>query len=88
MDEREHRIREIAHRLWEGEGRPSDQDKRHWEEARRIVDEQEGVTSRAPDSTSASEQPEAAAAEKPSDNAKRRTARKAPTKRAAKPPAT
>src|SRR5215471_9114700 len=58
MDERENRIREIAHRLWEVEGRPSDQEKRHWDEAARIVDEQDRVTNGAPDSRSASGQPD------------------------------
>ncbi|MBS7707266.1 DUF2934 domain-containing protein [Chelatococcus asaccharovorans] len=30
MDEREHRIRERAHRLWEEEGRPEGRAERHW----------------------------------------------------------
>lgn len=34
---REQRIREIAHRLWEQEGRPSGQEQRHWEMAEAIV---------------------------------------------------
>jgi hypothetical protein len=38
MDGREQRIREVAHRLWEQEGWPADQDKRHWEMAERMVD--------------------------------------------------
>jgi Protein of unknown function (DUF2934) len=38
MPDREHRVREIAHRLWEEEGRPSHQDKRHWATAERMVD--------------------------------------------------
>ena len=41
MPDREHRVREIAHRLWEEEGRPFDQDKRHWAAAERIDDTQE-----------------------------------------------
>ena len=47
MPDREHRVREIAHRLWEQEGHPSDQDKRHWATAEQIVDAQEraGATS-------------------------------------------
>ena len=43
MPDREHRVREIAHRLWEQEGRPFDQDKRHWAAAERIVDAEEGT---------------------------------------------
>jgi hypothetical protein len=38
MPDREQRVREIAHRLWEDEGRPHDQDKRHWHAAERMVD--------------------------------------------------
>ena len=58
MPDREHQVREIAHRLWEQEGRPSDQDKRHWATAEQILDAQdradaatardEGKTKRAP----------------------------------------
>ena len=36
MLDREQRVREIAHRLWEEEGRPHDQEKRHWHAAERI----------------------------------------------------
>jgi hypothetical protein len=38
MTNRDQRIRELAHRLWEQEGRPGGQEKRHWEMAERIVD--------------------------------------------------
>ena len=34
MTNRDQRIRELAHRLWEQEGRPGSQEKRHWEMAR------------------------------------------------------
>lgn len=37
MDEREHRIRERAHRLWEEEGRPEGHAERHWFQAEEIV---------------------------------------------------
>ncbi|WP_267214087.1 DUF2934 domain-containing protein [Chelatococcus asaccharovorans] len=37
MDEREHRIRERAHRLWEEEGRPEGRAERHWLQAEEIV---------------------------------------------------
>ena len=40
MSDRDHRVREIAHRLWEEEGRPSDQEKRHWAAAERLFDAQ------------------------------------------------
>src|ERR1700722_3004320 len=41
MEDREQRIREIAHRLWEEAGRPSGQADEHWEKARQIVDAEE-----------------------------------------------
>ena len=47
MSEREHRVREIAHRLWEEEGRPADQEKRHWATAERMLDTQERTNSAA-----------------------------------------
>jgi hypothetical protein len=43
MPDREHRVREVAHRLWEEDGRPCDQDKRHWATAERIVDAEESA---------------------------------------------
>ena len=41
MSDREHQVREIAHRLWEEEGRPSDQEKRHWATAEHMFDAQD-----------------------------------------------
>ena len=38
MEDRERRIREIAYRIWEKEGRPIGHDLRHWDAARLIVD--------------------------------------------------
>jgi hypothetical protein len=37
MADREQQVREIAHRLWEEEGCPSGEDKRHWATAENIV---------------------------------------------------
>ena len=34
---RERRLREIAHRIWEEEGRPEGQDRRHWQMAKDIM---------------------------------------------------
>lgn len=45
MLDRERRVREIAHRLWEEEGRPADQEKRHWATAERIFDTEARVSS-------------------------------------------
>jgi Protein of unknown function (DUF2934) len=38
---REQRMRELAHRIWEDEGQPSDQAERHWEKAREIIEEED-----------------------------------------------
>lgn len=42
MDEREHQIRERAHRLWEEEGRPDGRADHHWFQAKEIVAIEEG----------------------------------------------
>ncbi len=49
MDSREQRIRDRAHRLWESEGRPEDQDKRHWEAAEQAIDAEDRAASTKPD---------------------------------------
>jgi len=38
MTDKERRVREVAHQIWEDEGRPADQAERHWEMAQRIVE--------------------------------------------------
>ncbi len=35
------RIRQMAHRIWESEGRPHGQDERHWRMAERLVEASE-----------------------------------------------
>ncbi|MBX3539808.1 MAG: DUF2934 domain-containing protein [Chelatococcus sp.] len=42
MDERENRIRQRAHQLWEEEGRPEGRAERHWFQAKEIVAVEEG----------------------------------------------
>ena len=37
MADDEQRIRQLAYRIWESEGRPDGQEQRHWEMARKIV---------------------------------------------------
>jgi Protein of unknown function (DUF2934) len=74
MSEREHRIREIAHRLWEEEGRPSHQDKRHWATAERMFDAQEEASRTGSDTKHRNEEAETAG---PTGTGKRRTVRKA-----------
>jgi hypothetical protein len=41
MNSREQRIRDRAHRLWESEGRPEDQEKRHWQMAEQAIDKED-----------------------------------------------
>jgi hypothetical protein len=40
MPDREQRIRERAHSLWEQEGRPEGRDREHWERAMREIDDE------------------------------------------------
>jgi hypothetical protein len=37
-DDRQHRIRQRAHAIWESQGRPHGQDREHWDQATREVD--------------------------------------------------
>ncbi|WP_104668794.1 DUF2934 domain-containing protein [Ensifer adhaerens] len=39
MDDKEERIRRRAHAIWENEGRPFGEEERHWEQARREIEE-------------------------------------------------
>ncbi|GLQ99180.1 DUF2934 domain-containing protein [Dyella mobilis] len=39
--ERQRRISEIAHRIWESEGRPTGQARRHWQMAEKLVQAEE-----------------------------------------------
>lgn len=46
----EQRIRELAHQIWESEGRPDGQDARHWEMACKLLEgEQQGDLQPAPE---------------------------------------
>jgi Protein of unknown function (DUF2934) len=72
MTEREQRVREIAHRLWEEEGRPPDQEKRHWATAERMF-EAEKTVGTGSDATPPREKAQTASA---SGTGKRRTASK------------
>lgn len=42
MDDKEELIRRRAYAIWESEGRPTGEDKRHWEQARREMEDHEG----------------------------------------------
>jgi hypothetical protein len=41
MDNREERIRQKAHELWEQAGRPQDRAEDHWSEAERLIDRED-----------------------------------------------
>ncbi|MEO3385355.1 DUF2934 domain-containing protein [Mesorhizobium sp. CAU 1741] len=43
--ERERRIRERAHQIWEQEGKPEGVHEHHWQRAREEIDAEEGATS-------------------------------------------
>ncbi len=43
QSEREQRIAELAHRIWETEGRPDGQAQRHWAMAERLIEANEHV---------------------------------------------
>ena len=45
---REERIRALAYSLWEKEGRPDGQGTRHWEEAEKLVAEQDSLAAGQP----------------------------------------
>jgi hypothetical protein len=47
LDAREERIRARAHALWEADGKPEGRDREHWEQAAKLVDEEERETARA-----------------------------------------
>jgi Protein of unknown function (DUF2934) len=40
-NQREQRIRDRAHQIWEREGRPDGQEQNHWERASREIDEED-----------------------------------------------
>jgi hypothetical protein len=46
MQDRDSRIRERAHRMWESEGRPEHQEKRHWEAAERAIEDEDRAAPR------------------------------------------
>ena len=51
MPDREEKIRERAHQIWEQEGRPDGLEQEHWERASREVDAEEGNDGNAPSTT-------------------------------------
>ncbi len=47
LDAREERIRAKAHDLWEADGKPEGRDRDHWEQAAKLVEEEERQAARA-----------------------------------------
>jgi hypothetical protein len=47
LDAREERIRAKAHELWEADGRPEGRDREHWEQAAKLVAEEERHAAKA-----------------------------------------
>ncbi len=74
-DDRQHRIRQRAHAIWESHGHPHGSDREHWEQATREIDAEDAAAKKKP----------APAAAKPKAVAAPKVAPKAP---AAKKPAT
>jgi len=62
MDAREERIKAKAHELWEADGKPEGRDREHWEQAAKLVEEEERVGARAEN------HPDAARPGKPTDS--------------------
>lgn len=65
----EQRIRELAHQIWESEGRPEGHDIRHWEMAIKLLDsEQQGELQPAPPKKTAARKPRSKAAAPPAND--------------------
>jgi hypothetical protein len=77
-DDRQDRIRQRAHAIWENRGRPHGHDREHWDQATREVD--------AEDATAKTKKPaRVATTSKPKAAAKTSTAKKPVAKAKAKP---
>ncbi|MCY1405341.1 hypothetical protein D9M71_205800 [compost metagenome] len=74
------RIREFAYQIWESEGKPTGQEERHWEMARKLAE----AEALAPTKTS-SRKPAAAKPSVPKTNSKANPETKPATKAVAKP---
>lgn len=47
-DDRQHRIRQRAHAIWESHGRPHGADREHWDQATREIDAEDAVAKKKP----------------------------------------
>ena len=78
MSTEDKRIRELAHQIWESEGKPHGQDARHWEMARKLA-EAEALTPSKPKpaakpKTTTKAKPAAPTASKPASAAAKKPA--------------
>ncbi|MHA6575174.1 DUF2934 domain-containing protein [Pseudomonas yamanorum] len=48
MSTEDKRIRELAHQIWESEGKPHGEDARHWEMARKLAEAEALTPSKSP----------------------------------------
>jgi hypothetical protein len=60
-DDRQHRIRQRAHAIWESHGRPHGADRDHWDQATREIDAEDASASRKPARAAATAKPKVAA---------------------------
>lgn len=67
-DDRQHRIRQRAHAIWESHGRPHGNDRDHWDQATREIEAEE-AKAKKPARAAAAAKPKAAAAKAPAAKA-------------------
>jgi hypothetical protein len=63
-DDRQHRIRQRAHAIWESRGHPHGSDREHWEQAIREIDAEDAAAAKKPARAATATKPKAAAAPK------------------------
>ena len=77
-DDRQHRIRQRAHAIWDSHGRPHGHDRDHWDQATREIDAEDAAAKKKPARAMAAAKPKAA---KPVAAAKAPTAKKPAAKK-------
>jgi hypothetical protein len=68
-DDRQHRIRQRAHAIWESHGRPHGHDRDHWDQATREIDAEDRAVKK-PARAAAAAKPKTAAKPKAAPKAK------------------
>ena len=81
-DDRQHRIRQRAHAIWESHGHPDGSDREHWEQATREIDAEDAAATKKPARAAAAAKPQAVA--KPAAAPKTPAAKKPAAKAKAK----